>query len=703
MTYTAIVGGYTPNQMSFYEEGKLAAPDDMGDSIARIVMERFRRAHESKRNHRIYQGSTSIQLFREAENAMEKVYNPGDAENIQHAFGFTPSRYYGLSSAKVRGIADWKLDLVAGSVENLVRVTPSPDPRLDEVSKARIKEAVKAELLERMLSSGTGDPKMLLDVVSGRLRPEVKKFLDNRAIAIRQVEQAHMVNAAAGAAAAVQTKMRDMAIEGGFRDAYAAFNYNTFAYGVGILKFPHYQRRVVLSDKQDRKGRAERMWKVVPTFSSVSPWNFFVTNDGRTADDCTAVMEYREYNKAELVRLAKDPKYDGDAILEILDKYSFKGRAWLMPEATDTKAENGSSAGYWGPEESVAVLSMQGWLTGSDLQKYGQTGYDSSDILHVHAEVVLGRTIRLEVKDPLQSTPRSYAVSKFDSLGDGVFNAVGIPAILRDTQNRVNTMLHLYEANMDEAARPPKMINPEVFRNPHEAHKIVAGGQYQVSDLFGGAGSMPEPIRALRSPSIFQIIWPLILQAARLADEEVGVPQMALTGDQYGKGSLGEYSARISNALRRIKAAAYAEDRALEPMWRTVFETVLDENPVLVENVDLDMSFQGITGILTQDLEKKAKVDRLSLVDHAVQSGVAPPEVAQYAYQDALKATGIPTEALGMDDPLISQAMAIAASNPVPTSPGNQVPELDGRSAPALQPGVTATPQGASTALPPPV
>ena len=234
---------------------------------------------------------------------------------------------------------------------------------------------------------------------------------------------------------------------------------------------------------------------------------------------------------------------------------------------------------------------------------------------------------------------------------------------------------------------------------------IRPGGKYEISDLIG-PGVSPDPIRTIRGPSAqYQIVWPLILQIIRQADAEIGVPDLADLSS-YGKGSLGEFSARVSQAVRRVRNAAFSEDSSMEPFYQTIFEYVLEENPALVENADLNMNYVGVVGLLTREQEKRAKIERLGLVTQAVQGGGAPQQVAQFAYQDLLKDLGIPTEALGFSDPLTDNAIAIATATGPSLAGGTglpQVPSLDGRSgAISAVPSAIAAPNGASMAIPPP-
>lgn len=700
----ALPGALLPSHFAFYEE-EMTSHEEMGDTFARIVMQRFRDARQAKSNNRPYQGKSTITLLREADYAMEKRYTPETEAAITQAFEVCPTRYYGLSAAKTVSVANWKTELVAGDPGGLVQIVPTPNPRLPTASIEIIKEQVKKELIDRMIENGVGDPSMLIQVGSNRLHEQVKSFLDEKADVLRKIEQARVVQAAMGAAGNIQNLMRDVIVEGDFREAYAGFSFNQIKYGLGIMRFPYWQRRVVLSDSQNFKGKASRKWKVVPTFHDVSPWNFFPTNDGRTVASNTACMEYCEINKMTLVGLKKNPDYDAAAIEEILADYSMRSRTWLFPEASTTKSENGQSSTYWGPEELVGVVHHEGYVTGYDLQEYGLTGYEEDEIYNVSAEVCCGRTIKLKVHNPTQDLPRSYAVAKYEDLGHGVWNAVGIPGILQNTQDRINVMMHCWENNIDWSLRPPLQTNSEAFKNPQDARRVVPGGKYEISEMLGAGAASPDPIRTIRGPSAqYQILWPLIQQQIRQADAEVGIPELS-DFTTLGRGSLGEFSARVSAAVRRVRSAAFSEDRSMSAVWRVLFEYVLDENPEAIKNADLDMNYIGVVGLLTQETERKAKIERLGLVVQGVQSGVAPPEVAQFAFQDLYKDMGIPTEELGMADPLTANAIAIATANgPITRGAGGSVgvPQLDGRSGGISNvPSAVAAPNGASQIVPP--
>lgn len=696
---TAVAAGLVPTHLSFYEED-VASPDDMGDSIAKIVMARFRDARQSKTNFRPYQDKSVITLLDEADRAMEKRFTPKQADALTKAFGFCPTRFYGLAATKTLEIANWKSELVAGDPGGLVTIAPTPWPRLSDADTLRIKQQIKSDLMERMVSAGVGDPTQLLSARNGRLHPLVKDFLEGKVKELRQIEQARIIAAATQAATVARVAMRDTVVEGDFREAYASFSLQQIKYGVTFVRFPLMKRRVVISGANNGKGKLERKWETVPTFASVSPWNMFPTNDGATLQECTATMEYREVNKMTLVGMARDPRYKQEAILDILETYSLRSRTWLFPEAAQLESENGQMATYWGPEELVGVLHHEGLVSGRDLQDFGMSGYEPWQVYSVRAEICCGRTIRLEVKNPLTELSSSYAGAKFDDLGPGVWNAVGVPGILHDTEERLQTLMHLWENNVDWALRPPLQTNPEALKNAAEAKNIVPGGQYEISDMIG-PGVSPDPIRAIRGPSAqYQILYPLITAVIRQADHEVGVPSLS-DMSTFGRGSLGELSARVSQAVRRVRTAAYTEDRAMKPIWYVLWQYVLEKRPELQENADLDFDYVGIVGLLQAEQARKLKMEVLQLARGAVQDQAAGPDMLTYAYNDVLKDLGVPTQMLGMGDPLIDNAMAVAlkvGGPPVGTGMP-MVPQLDGRSGNISSiPTAVAAPNGGQAA-----
>lgn len=254
-------------------------------------------------------------------------------------------------------------------------------------------------------------------------------------------------------------------------------------------------------------------------------------------------------------------------------------------------------------------------------------------------------------------------------------------AALHDVEEQVNILMHTFEHNVDWAARPPLMANSAVFENPANSRNIQPGQMYEVADAYT-AGQAPDPLRPMRAVSAqYHLIMTQVDNLLRKSDEISGLPAFAYSSQDYGRSSLGEYSQRISNALRIVKEAAIEEDAALEPAWRALFNHLLTTDKGFSEGQDIDLSFRGITGLLTKDLENKERMLMLSMVQNGVDRQALPKQVEDFAYRQLVAQAGYPLETLGMDDIVLDKALAEAHNTPSALSNlGSQTPQLDGRS-----------------------
>jgi hypothetical protein len=186
----------------------------------------------------------------------------------------------------------------------------------------------------------------------------------------------------------------------------------------------------------------------------------------------------------------------------------------------------------------------------------------------------------------------------------------------------------------------------------------------------------------------------------KMADSASGIPSFAYSGQDYGKSSLGEFSARLSSAMRIVKEAAMLEDTALEPSWRALFHWLMENEPSFAEGMDVDLQLRGITGLLEEESITRSRQAVMGMVMTGVDRGTVPKEVEQFVVRRELEAAGIPSVALGMDDALLDNAAAIAAGMPEQAiMPGGQIPQLDGRSNQGMPQGAVLSPSGAETGI----
>ena len=663
------------------------------DELAQVVIDRFRRAKEYRDSNIVHQGKSFSSLLERADSQFRREYTCEDAQAMEAAFGFTPSRYLGVTQQKVLATVAWHNDLVVNNLDSMFTATPSPEPEIDPATRERIRQGVRDALLARMTETGLADPSLLLNA-KGKPAERIERYLQDQVRALRDVEQAKIVAHAGKAASKVQSQMRDMLVEGGFRQAYQLYTFDRCLFGAGVMKFPDFQRKPVL--EHSANGGVSVNWKTLPWFRHVELRDFYPICDAIDTLTNTGNTEYTYVTKAELIGMAQQKEYFRVEIEDILDDYDSRSRNWLGDPA--------ATAGYWMPDESIPLLIHEGFFSGDELADYGITGVGKLDYVSARVEVCGWRTIRCSLQKMPHAAGRTYYMSPFAKIGSGLQDCLGLAAMLWDTEQRINRLLHLYEHNVDWAARPPAMLNESAFDNPAEAAHIRPGGQYKVEDRFGTTGSMPEPMRTMRTVSAqYHLIMSQVGLLLRQADEDCGIPAFAYGAQDFGRSSLGEYSQRMSNALRTIKQAALNEDiYFIEPGFKGLFGYTLEKFPELREGQDVGVQVRGMTGLLREDATLRAmeQVTPMLLGD---QTGIVPQDVKEYALRQLLDSAGFPSDALGLSNPVVENAMAVASNAPQPgfVPGGPQVPQLDGRS--RVPVSNVASPRGlANAAIPSP-
>lgn len=664
------------------------------DDLAEVVLQRYRRAREYRSNYTLYQGRSVDALLNRGEHQYNREYTPEDAAMMERAFGFCPTRYYGVVAQKVNAAMAWKTDLVLLGLDSLFTVAPSPEPDIDAATKNRIREGIRLELQQRMAEVGIADPSLLLDS-RGRVSEQLEGFLQEQAQALKSVEQARIVSAATGAAGRMQDRLRDITVEGGFRSAYMLFSQDQILHGRGIMRFPKHVRKPRLVHSGTN---VKYEWQVVPTFDHVRVKDFYPVDDAPDLLTNSGNTERTYITKANLIAASDQEGYFKDQITKIVEEFEYKSRNWLDPEDSDRYAGN-----WWGLDETIPLLVHEGFFSGDELREYGVDGVDSMSYVSARIEVCGGRTIRCTLIEMPYGGGRSYFQATFNRTGTGVYDSVGMAAMLWDSEQRVNRLMHTFEHNIDWASRPPLLKNKSAFDNPLDADGIMPGGQYDVEERFGVTGSMPDSLRTMNNVSAqYHLIMTQVGAILDQADAESGLPSYAYSSQDFGRSSLGEYTQRMSNALRQIKMLAIREDiDFIEPAFTQMFSTEIRNDPELRVGQDVNIIIRGMTGLLREDVTAQKQEALIPLIMQGAESGAVPPTAAQYAVHQLLAQAGFPMEALGISDPVIDNALAVAANAPVATSSaaaGQQVPSLDGRSGPIPTANV-AQPTGMSNLM----
>ncbi|KMQ97342.1 glycosyl hydrolase 108 [Lasius niger] len=617
------------------------------DAMARVVMERFWRAKDYRQQHIVHQGKSFEALLRRSVHQYRREYTAEDSASMQAAFGFCPTRYYPLVQQKVDAAVAWLNDLTINNLDGLITVSPTPVPELDEQSMARIHQRVRDMLLQRMQESGVADP-MLLVGRNGEVDDRIQNYLQEQVKDLKQVEQALVVSQATGAATDIQTKIRDMCVEGGMRQGYQAALFDMMLTGAGVMKFPDFRRTSSL--KHGRNGKVSVEWETRPWFRHVEIQQFYPICDAPDTLTNTGNTEYTYITKADLIGLVDIDGYYDDVIADIIDEFAYRGRSWVDAEIKDD--------GFWHLDQTIPLMIHEGFFSGSELREQGITGLADRDYVSARVEVCGGRTIRCSLLKMPGGFERTYFLMPFAKIGPSILDCIGMGPKLWDTEQRINRFLHMFEHNADWATRPPIMRNSDVFDDPDAL--IVPGGQYEVEERFGASAAMPEPARAINTVSAqYHLLLTQVNALIRMADDECGLPAYAYSSQNYGQASLGEFSQRMTNALRSIKQVALNQDiYFFEPGFTCMYNYVMEHYPELAAGADIKAMVRGMTGLLKQDTQM-ARLQQAIPAVLSDQSGLVSTQAKEYAARQFLELAGFPVDALGSN----GQTRAVYVTN----------------------------------------
>lgn len=659
------------------------------DTMAEIVLARYRRAREYRESYVLFQNRTVDTLMNRAEHQFNREYTNQDRSAMAEAFGFVPTRYYGVVNQKVTAGLAWKTDLVLLGLDSLFTISPTPEPEIDPDTRSFIKVQVKNELIRRMGSLGLSDPAMLL-TENGQVSERMKGWLQKQALALKKVEQARITGEAVAGADRMKRRMRDILLQGDFRRAYMNFSHDQILYGRGVMRFPRLDR--VPMPTHTGSG-VEYKWQVVPKFHNVDVRSFYPIDDGPDTMTNTGNTERTSITRARLIAASKQEGYYEDQIQKIVGEFEYKSRNWLEPDY------NNDNDVWWGLDETIPLLVHEGFFSGDELAEHNISGIDSMEYVSARIEVCGGRTIRCQLIEQPHGGGRTYFQANHVKNGTGLYDSLGMGALLWDSEQRINRIMHIFEHNLSWAAMPPTLKNKDAFQTPTDADNIVPGGQYEVEERYGVTGSMPDALRTMNTTSAqYHLIMTQVGALVEQADAESGLPSYAYTGTNFGESSLGEYTQRMSNALRSIKMLAIREDMDfIEPAFTALFNNEILTDKELQIGQDTDIIIRGMTGLLKEDVTQQKQEALLPLLLQGGQAGIIPQEATNYAVYQLLSQAGFPMEALGISDPTLENALAVAASAPPVTGQavGQQVPSIDARSGPIPSSNV-AQPNGMS-------
>jgi hypothetical protein len=540
-------------------------------------------------------------------------YDPTVLAEIKE-FGGT-DLYARVGATKMRAAQSWLKDIFL-NIERPFKIDPTPEPTLATPLQATIDRTLQ-DMIAKASEQGIPPP----DAV------QLSQMRDKAAAAMKSAA----LQEAKKKAEAMETKIDDILVEGGFYDALDDIIGDITTFKGCILKGPIIRRKPVL-----RWGKDPATGKTVPKttteykymFERVNPLLFYPAPQTRTIEGGYLIERHR-MQRQDLGDLIGVDGYNEAAIRAVLDTYGRGGLSnWLAVDSAEQRIINPGVPLNNTPEPFIEALEFWGGIQGKMLLEWGMTPDQIPDAdIDYRANVwVIGRYVIRAVlnHDPLGRVPYSY--TSWEKTPSG-FWGTGVGELLQDVQDVCNATARAMVNNLAVSSGPIVAVNKDRLADGQAVEQVSPWMVMQFkNDPFG---STEKPIEFFQPKSNAAELHSVYDKFATIADEVSSIPRYMMGDSRVG--GAGRTAAGLSmlmNAANKgIKNVANNIDSdIIVPTVERLFYYIMVYDDDESVKGDLSIRAKGASGLMLKELLNQRRLEFLQIVAPFVQSGLVPPD-----------------------------------------------------------------------------
>ena len=655
----------------------------------------------------VYQGLTVQEQLERADKQYKREYTDEVATMLRQRFykgKKNPSRYYPLTCTRVDAFRGWKSDLIINNLESSFIVSSTPKPRIKTENEQELRDEIAANFLNMKLEELQAIPQdQQADFLKNLLKSnnidiEIDTFI-NKMDDIKEIQISSLSNEKCDK---IKKILADYIVEGDFRRQYIAAIHNQILFGIGFMRFPEYRRVKALTEKN------KLSYEVKPKFRSVSPFNVFCSADGMNVFDCSFIAEVTQYSKDNFIELIGSKNFIDSEIEKIVglddegnDLWKDQNDKWFTQKYANSIIKlNNVQNDTLDDITYIPVVIIECTAPVSELDSsIVPESLKNKEYVDCEFIITENQIIYAKIEEIME---RSYYDIPFIKTDNNVWGSIGIAARLYDTEYRINNLLHSLEMNIAYSIDPINVVNDSLVTSDIQ-DRPNPGAMLHYSEearMTSGNQSAFNPVY-LSQPQYAQIM-NIISDLIRKADDESLIPSYAFSnGYQSSRTSLGEIKLKMDNAFRSVKEIFLQEDvcfltPCLESMFRRIVSTEAKKLKIDTDYLDLDLKIRGLIGILEEDSYKLKAEEMFQKFAQFFGSGLLDPMVEKYLINNYLSAFNIPLNALGVEDPVLGNAISYSMnlfnqgrySTMRATSQASMNAQVDGRSGAMPDPGV---------------
>ena len=637
--------------------------DDVSTSLAKIVRDTYKRAHE----------------YRQSSGEYERMHNvvkqvEGKPLDCAPQPDGMPNLTINISKAISRGVVSMIKRPFSKTNNKPFVIKPTPKAELSEADKQMVAQELERGLQELELMA-TDAPELLEEAV----------------FQLKEATELKEEKIALSSAAKMEAKLSDRVGEAGISKAIDAFIDTLSRFPFAVLKLEHQT-----TQKMRWNGTTvDISTALTPKIVNLNPFDFYPAPYARSIKDGSPTIERRRILKNHLYDMRNTDGYVKAQIDMVLENYPSGLEEPLESITYEYGDKEKGSYGFYD------ALIMWGYIDGQTCLDLGlkvldtdrnEIMADEKQAYPVELVTIGNYTIRAVINEhPMQHNPyfmTSYSINTDNVYGDSpVTDLYTVQRVCNSIMTSLVRNLTLSSGVITEVNT--NMLNVGV---DEDVDQYLATPVNQTIPVKASVG-MGHAYHFHTIPNLTGQLMSLLTAFTQYCYEILGVPRVAF-GQTEGIGTVGRTSAGVAMVMKQASGTIYdtltnIETNIIAPL---IQEFLLDEllngdDPTI--KGDVQVYAVGLSGIL----EKESQSDKLNWLLQSLTSimqildengkPIIPPEAPARVLFTMFKEAGIPTAGLfpdfGLEDAL--RKGVTSSTSPVSIAP------TDGRTG-ALQAGV---------------
>ena len=534
-------------------------------------------------------------------------YDPDTLARLQDAPGSRSKVFVGLSRTKVMAAYSRLVDLLFQSGDAFFAVNPTPRPQINPIKRAEMQQM----LIDNIARLGQGQPEEV-----------IRQVLAENEEAIRQGLQDQEDRLAMMASEEMQKDIEDQLIEENTEQKMKEAILEACIFGSGAIKsgtvkvdrVQSYQR---VEDEMGRSTFAMVMQEQArPEIESVSVFDLYPAPYCTSLEDCSGLFRRHVLTRRQFRELSDLPAFDSEIILSIL-----KNNRGGNHEEQDHERTRRQIAGIQdhGDSRRYELLEFWGTIDGYDLKDVGvelPEGADPSADFDANVWICSGKVVKAAL-NPVKGYKIPYNIFPYERTPHQ-FWGVGVPRMMRDSQQTMNAATRIWLDNMALSSGPMVEVNTDLLaagEDPTDLHP------WRVFLRSGGDGSMPA-VRYYQPIANANGLNQIIELFRRFADETTSLP--SYTHGEQTK-SLNKTATGISMLMGAANVALKStikniDDFLIRPMIESLFHFNMNFGMNERAKGDLKVVARGSTALVQKEVQSQRLLQFLSLVSNPMDS-----------------------------------------------------------------------------------